>query len=82
MELKEYPNLVVMQTFSKAWGLAALRLGILFASEEIVGILNKIKPPYNINQATQELAMQALDHLQDVNEMIKTTIPGKGRIRK
>jgi histidinol-phosphate aminotransferase len=74
MELKEYPNLVVMQTFSKAWGLAALRLGILFASEEIVGILNKIKPPYNINQATQELAMQALDHLQDVNEMIKTTI--------
>jgi histidinol-phosphate aminotransferase len=73
-ELNEYPNLVVMQTFSKAWGLAALRLGVVFASAEIIEVLNKIKPPYNINQATQELAMLALDHLQQVNEMIKTTI--------
>ena len=69
-ELKDYPNLIVMQTFSKAWGLAALRLGMNFASTEIIDILNKIKPPYNINQATQELALQALDHLEDVNTMI------------
>jgi histidinol-phosphate aminotransferase len=55
-ELKDYPNLVVMQTFSKAWGLAALRLGMNFASTELIDVLNKIKPPYNINQATQELA--------------------------
>ncbi|MGI8597917.1 MAG: pyridoxal phosphate-dependent aminotransferase, partial [Chitinophagaceae bacterium] len=74
IELNEYPNLVVMQTFSKAWGLAALRLGVAFASAEIIDVLNKIKPPYNINQATQELAMLALDHLPEVNEMIKTTI--------
>jgi histidinol-phosphate aminotransferase len=73
-ELKDYPNLVVMQTFSKAWGLAALRLGMNFASIEIIEILNKIKPPYNINQATQELALKALDHLEDVNTMIKDTI--------
>ena len=73
-ELKEYPNLVVMQTFSKAWGLAALRLGMIFASKEIVNILNKIKPPYNINQATQELALKALDNLEDVNTMIRETI--------
>ncbi|HEU4903860.1 MAG TPA: aminotransferase class I/II-fold pyridoxal phosphate-dependent enzyme, partial [Flavisolibacter sp.] len=73
-ELKDYPNLVVMQTFSKAWGLAALRLGMIFASKEIVDILNKIKPPYNINQATQELALKALDNLDDVNAMIKETI--------
>jgi histidinol-phosphate aminotransferase len=73
-ELKDYPNLVVMQTFSKAWGLAALRLGINFASEEIVTVLNKIKPPYNINQSTQDLAMQALDNLEDVNQMIRETI--------
>jgi histidinol-phosphate aminotransferase len=73
-ELKDYPNLVVMQTFSKAWGLAALRLGMNFASTEIIDILNKIKPPYNINQATQELALKALDHLEDVNEMIKETV--------
>ncbi|HJW18873.1 MAG TPA: histidinol-phosphate transaminase [Flavisolibacter sp.] len=73
-ELKEYPNLVVMQTFSKAWGLAALRLGINFASVDIINVLNKIKPPYNINQATQELAIKALDNLEDVNTMIRETV--------
>jgi histidinol-phosphate aminotransferase len=73
-ELKDYPNLVVMQTFSKAWGLAALRLGMNFASTDIIDVLNKIKPPYNINQATQELALKALDHLEDVNTMIKETV--------
>ncbi|MGZ3952907.1 MAG: histidinol-phosphate transaminase, partial [Flavisolibacter sp.] len=73
-ELKDYPNLVVMQTFSKAWGLAALRLGMNFASTDIIGVLNKIKPPYNINQATQELALKALDHLEDVNIMIRETV--------
>jgi len=73
-ELKDYPNLVVMQTFSKAWGLAALRLGMNFASREIIDVLNKIKPPYNINQATQELALKALDHLDDVNIMIRDTV--------
>jgi histidinol-phosphate aminotransferase len=73
-ELKDYPNLVVMQTFSKAWGLAALRLGLNFASKEIIDVLNKIKPPYNINQVTQELAVKALDHLGEVNEMIRETV--------
>jgi histidinol-phosphate aminotransferase len=73
-ELNDYPNLVVMQTFSKAWGLAALRLGMNYASKEIIDILNKIKPPYNINQATQELAFKALDHLDNVNVMIKETV--------
>ncbi|MGZ3881631.1 MAG: histidinol-phosphate transaminase, partial [Flavisolibacter sp.] len=73
-ELKDYPNLVVMQTFSKAWGLAALRLGMNFASTGIIDVLNKIKPPYNINQATQELALKALDHLEEVNTMIRDTV--------
>lgn len=77
-ELDEYPNLVVMQTFSKAWGLAALRLGMNFASKPIIEVLNKIKPPYNINQATQELALKALDHLNEVNEMIKATVEERG----
>lgn len=70
VELQDYPNLVVMQTFSKAWGLASLRLGMLMASVEIIAVLNKIKPPYNINQCTQDLAMKALDNLEDVNGMI------------
>ena len=61
-ELKKYPNLLVLQTFSKAWGLAGLRLGVCFASEEIIGILNKIKYPYNVNIRTQELALEALEN--------------------
>jgi len=72
--LTEYPNLVVMQTLSKAWGLAALRVGIGVASEEIITIMNKIKPPYNINQASQELALQALNEIDQVNEMIKEIV--------
>jgi histidinol-phosphate aminotransferase len=81
-ELKDYPNLIVMQTFSKAWGLAALRLGMNFASIEIIDILNNIKPPYNISQATQELALQALDHLEDVNTMIKETVKEREELVK
>jgi histidinol-phosphate aminotransferase len=72
--VNEYPNLVVMQTLSKAWGLAALRLGIGVASEEIISIMNKIKPPYNINQASQELALQALNEIDQVNDMIKEIV--------
>ena len=53
-ELTEYENLIVMQTLSKAWGLAALRLGIAFASEKMIDLFNKVKPPYNINMASQE----------------------------
>jgi len=72
--LQDYPNLVVMQTLSKAWGLAALRLGIAFASSAIISWLNKIKPPYNINQATQEIALQALQEVGQVNEMIRQLV--------
>ncbi|HYE55362.1 MAG TPA: histidinol-phosphate transaminase [Chitinophagaceae bacterium] len=73
-ELSEYPNLVVMQTLSKAWGLAALRVGLAFASEAIINVMNKIKPPYNINQASQELAMQALEEVGQVNDMIREIV--------
>jgi histidinol-phosphate aminotransferase len=59
-ELAQYPHLVVLQTFSKAWGLAGLRLGMAFASDYIISILNKIKYPYNVNIQTQELALDAL----------------------
>jgi len=72
--LPEFPNLVVLQTLSKAWGLAALRLGLAFASKEIIEVFNKIKPPYNINQATQDLVLAALENIDTVNEWIKQTI--------
>ncbi len=73
-EMTEYPNLVVLQTLSKAWGLAALRLGMAFASEEIIEVMNKVKPPYNINQATQDLVLKALDEVGQVNDMIKELV--------
>lgn len=73
-ELTEYSNLVVLQTLSKAWGLAGLRLGMAFASEEIIEVFNKIKPPYNINQATQELVLNALDNVDTVNAWIRETV--------
>jgi len=73
-ELSDYPNLVILQTFSKAWGLASLRLGVAFASAEIIELLNRIKPPYNINQVTQELVLQALEEVDHVNDMIKELV--------
>ena len=73
-ELTEYPNLVVLQTMSKAWGLAGLRLGMAFASEAIIEVYNKVKPPYNVNQATQELALAALGEVEQVNEMIRALV--------
>jgi histidinol-phosphate aminotransferase len=64
--LSEYKNLVVCQTLSKAVGLAGIRLGMLFASNEIVSWLNKIKPPYNINQLTQEFAINYLQKIEEI----------------
>ncbi|MEO0341011.1 MAG: histidinol-phosphate transaminase, partial [Bacteroidota bacterium] len=60
-DLGQYENLVVMQTFSKAWGLAGIRLGMAFASEEIIHYFNKVKPPYNVNQLSQNAALAAMD---------------------
>src|ERR1700749_1799948 len=66
-ELTEYANLVVLQTLSKSWALAGLRVGMAFASEEIIEVMNKVKPPYNINEASQELALKALDNVSLIN---------------
>jgi len=73
-ELTEYGNLVVLQTLSKAWGLAGLRLGMAFASEEIIEVMNRVKPPYNINEATQQLVLKALQNVDQVNQWIKQTL--------
>ncbi|RYE57899.1 MAG: histidinol-phosphate transaminase [Sphingobacteriales bacterium] len=79
-ELTEYPNLVVMQTFSKAWGLAALRLGMAFATRPVIDVLNKVKPPYNINQATQDIALEALKNIEQVNDWIKITVQERDKL--
>lgn len=73
-ELTEYPNLVILQTLSKAWGLAGLRLGMAFASTPVISYLNKVKYPYNLNSATQQLALEALHHLSSINNWTKTII--------
>lgn len=67
--LAHYPNLVILQTFSKAWGMAGLRLGMLFAHPFIIGLMNHTKPPYNLDAYTQQYALAALDHEARKNEM-------------
>ena len=79
-DLADYPNLVVLQTLSKAWGLAALRVGMAFASADIIGIMNRIKPPYNINEAAQQLASDALEEVEQVNEMIRILVTERERL--
>ena len=74
LELLKYPNLVILQTLSKAWGLAGLRVGMAFASRDIIDIFNKIKPPYNISLVSQKLAAGALDNISQVNDWIKQIV--------
>ena len=81
-ELAEYPNLIVMQTLSKAWGLAALRLGLCYASMDIIDLFNKVKPPYNINDASQQLALEALQNTVLVNEWIEACVSQKKMLIK
>jgi histidinol-phosphate aminotransferase len=73
-DLKNYKNLVVLQTFSKAWGLAGIRLGIAFASEEIIAVLNKIKYPYNVNILTQKVALEALNKPEEKEKWVNTIL--------
>ena len=70
--LNQFPNLIITQTLSKAYGMAGIRLGICYASEEIISILNKIKPPYNVNELTQQRAFERLLLKDDVNQEIKS----------
>jgi len=69
-KLNQYPNLVIMQTFSKAWGLASIRLGMAFADSQIIELLTKIKYPYNVNGATQQLALEALSYVDKKNDLV------------
>lgn len=75
-----FPNLVIMQTFSKAWGLAAIRLGMAFASTEIIGLMNKVKPPYNVNELTQRTALNALKNAQKTATTIAEILVERGKL--
>jgi histidinol-phosphate aminotransferase len=78
--LNAYPNVVVLQTFSKAWGLAALRCGMAYASPEIISVLNKIKYPYNINIQTQELVLKALDQVEKKNAWVTEILKERDKL--
>tara|TARA_R110002073_G_scaffold128999_4_gene275183 strand:- start:4090 stop:5124 length:1035 start_codon:yes stop_codon:yes gene_type:complete len=80
--LNEFPNLIITQTLSKAYGLAGIRLGICYASKEITSILNKIKPPYNVNQLTQEAALKRLKNQDKVNQEIQEIISQRNQLIK
>lgn len=81
-DLDTFPNLVVLQTFSKAWGSAGIRLGMAFASQEIVGLLNKVKYPYNVNMLTQECALRMLDGAETVRTWVGILLEERNRLRK
>ena len=81
-ELENYPNIIVTQTLSKAVGLAGIRLGILYASKEIISVLNKIKPPYNVNQLTQNKAIEILKDYKKINATTQVLIEQKGVLKQ
>jgi len=80
--LSEFANLIVTQTLSKAYGLAGIRLGICYASEFIISVLNKIKPPYNVNQLTQTRALERLKAIRDVENEVANILEQRKRLRK
>lgn len=80
--LSEFPNLLVMQTMSKAWGMAALRLGMAYASEEIMVVLNKIKPPYNINALTQQEALKVLKQTDAQQQKVQQLLREREKLRQ
>ncbi|MDQ6786769.1 MAG: aminotransferase class I/II-fold pyridoxal phosphate-dependent enzyme, partial [Acidobacteriota bacterium] len=79
-EIKNFPNLVVLQTFSKAWGLAGLRVGLAFADEKIISLFNKVKPPYNISQIAQYTILRALKNKSQVDETIVKIIAEREKL--
>lgn len=81
-ELQNHNNLVILQTLSKAWGLAGIRLGMAFASTEIIDVLNRIKPPYNVNQLTQEKALEKLADEVGFQKEVKAILSERKRLRE
>jgi len=79
-ELQKYPRLIVLQTFSKAWGLAGVRLGMAFASEEIIDLYNKVKYPYNINMLTQRLVLDELEQADRKAEWVSLLLKERKRL--
>lgn len=82
MKLREYPNLIVTQTLSKAYGMAGIRLGICIASAEIIAVVNSIKPPYNVNELTQKKALERVESTKLIAKEIADILEGKRELLK
>lgn len=78
--IEQYPNVVVLQTFSKAWGMANIRLGQAYSCTEMIGLLNKVKPPYNISELSQKAALLAFKHQDKVRESVATILRERSRV--
>jgi len=81
-KLEQYPNLIITQTLSKAFGLAGIRMGICYASKEIIKVLNSIKPPYNINELSQQRAIERLQKIDEIQNEISQLISERTRLKK
>jgi histidinol-phosphate aminotransferase len=79
--LNDFPNLVILQTFSKAWGMAGIRLGMAFAASEIISVLNKIKYPYNLNILTQQKALELIENRHKVEKWVKLLIAEREKMK-
>jgi len=79
-EINNFPNLVVLQTFSKAWGLAGLRVGLAFADEKTIKLFNRVKPPYNVSQIAQEAILQAMENKSQVKETIAEIVSEREKL--
>lgn len=79
-EINIFPNLVVLQTFSKAWGLAGLRVGLAFANEEIIKLFNKVKPPYNVSEIAQHAILDAFENAENVEKTIAEIISEREKL--
>ena len=80
MELDQHPNMIILNTFSKAWGCAAIRLGMAFASADIISIFNKVKYPYNVNRLTQEEALKIIQKHYEVKRWVNSLLEERTRL--
>lgn len=82
LDLAQHPNIIVLNTFSKAWGCAAIRLGMAFASKEIIALYNKVKYPYNVNMLTQQQATNALSSRKDIEDWVRLLLQERTRMMR
>src|SRR5690606_31671415 len=80
--ISNYPNVVVLQTFSKAWGMAGVRVGMAFADAEIIALFNRVKPPYNVSRPAQEAIIRAMSNESFLQTSVENTVAERKRLAR